>query len=713
PERIGEEPDLPPQHKMLSGKTRAPRAHPLSRTSLFVSEKPKQHSPTDMAVSDDNRHTVPVPVVANRKSMPLYAGNSERVSVSQPATPKALDALGMSRSRGVSDGSTNTADVDSTDDIPSTTSSNNQNPSEFLPTCPLKPSRRPAVGSRSPTPAERTSTDSCHTVAVMEDLQRAHLLLSGNTDATVTHDKKQASKTRKSYLSKAAKEFQRNAKTLDRRLGRPDDYQQSDSYGNTTAVSTQESSESLAGNLGGACTMAALRETMSNMATYMECERQRLERRTGYFGAEIKFVTTLMDISQRVCTVAKAGRQQFLKAELTLLNHALDRNTCIPLWCPDSNGTHHRHHRIVRIPTDDTVVLNSAERAPYLLTLEVIEPEPASSPLDRPRSLSAIRDGLKSSPTHTSKTLQVEKEIDKAVQSQGINTTTESPNLASLQPTLTDDRDDQVVLFPTTSATTPSPVQTSATTTLSPVTTAAVAVATAAEEVDEDLMTEVFGDLDDIASVPSMPMSPAADRRLSGGFGSARQRSQRPLSYIHVSSPTSASRPSSDASSPHVVTPSQHAALSISATTSSTTTNRDPISRIPVSQEDIRARMHTASVLLAQLARQQKALGIKTNNLILPHQGRSSTGDLEGARSRGDTSETTIRRGKMNNAMLQALTMEDIRDKLIREMMQLEELRLKQPGLDSTSGVSTGHDTVAEGDIDMHEVEFKDDPSAK
>ncbi|KAI8322430.1 kinase-like protein [Martensiomyces pterosporus] len=230
-----------------------------------------------------------------------------------------------------------------------------------------------------------------------------------------------------------------------------------------------------------------------------------LERRTGYFSAEIRFMTALMDISQRVCAVPKAGRQQFLKAELTLLNHSLDKNTCIPLWCPDSDGSH--HHRIVRIPTEDTVVLNSAERAPYLLTLEVLEPDMADHP-ESLKSASTVADG---------------------------------PGLI------------------------------------------------------------------------------AADATSLSDAGSVLQQ--------------------------------------------------EPTAQLGEEPEEIRARMRTASVLLAQLARQQKALGIK------------------------------------------------IREKLIHEMMQLEELRLKQPGISSVPNSATTQDTGADGavdsDIDLHAVEYKDDPSAK
>ncbi|KAJ2845930.1 Phosphatidylinositol 4-kinase pik1alpha (PI4-kinase)(PtdIns-4-kinase) [Coemansia erecta] len=137
---------------------------------------------------------------------------------------------------------------------------------------------------------------------------------------------------------------------------------------------------------------------------------------------------------------------------------------------------------------------------------------------------------------------------------------------------------------------------------------------------------------------------------------------------------------------------------------------------MPVSQDEIRARMRTASVLLAQLARQQKALGIKVNKLFIPQISDPAQGD--DAKAKAGASETPRRRSKLSNATAQALAMEEIRKKLIHEMMQLEEIRLKQPGLDSLSGSSTtqpgeagGNDV--DGGMDMHQVEFKDDPSAK
>lgn len=51
---------------------------------------------------------------------------------------------------------------------------------------------------------------------------------------------------------------------------------------------------------------------------------------------------------------------------------------CIPLWCSSSDSPQKAksitqpHHRVVRIPPGESVVLNSAERAPYLLLVEIL-----------------------------------------------------------------------------------------------------------------------------------------------------------------------------------------------------------------------------------------------------------------------------------------------------------------------------------------------------
>ena len=88
---------------------------------------------------------------------------------------------------------------------------------------------------------------------------------------------------------------------------------------------------------------------------------------------------TLENISNRLLVVPKPARVSALRAELTSLNHKLPAEVCMPLWCtgydshPDSASSRAKpHHRIVRVPPGESVVLNSAERAPYLLILEIL-----------------------------------------------------------------------------------------------------------------------------------------------------------------------------------------------------------------------------------------------------------------------------------------------------------------------------------------------------
>ncbi|KAJ1816364.1 Phosphatidylinositol 4-kinase pik1alpha (PI4-kinase)(PtdIns-4-kinase) [Coemansia sp. RSA 2598] len=745
PERIGEEADLPPQHKMLSGKARAARASPLSRSASVSRERPRKAIPgADVAQGSkpDNEPLASSPAidVPSQKRPSLRAPQTDRISASQPATPPEMH--GPAAKQAPDPHLRPAAD------------------SNAVPSGPPRPPRRTIVGSRSPTPAERTSTDSCHTVAVMEDLQRAHSEFAGNSDSDTPLSPRRGTESRKQYLTKAAREFQRSAKVIDRRLSRPPAHRPAPNErasdvpvvalsrfpqdtatapsGNGSAAAVLASTSTSANtnastNFNRIPSASCVPEALADMAEYMECERQRLERRTGYFGAEIKFVTTLMDISQRVCAVSKAGRQQFLKAELTLLNHALDRNTCIPLWCPESDGQHHSHHRIVRIPTEDTVVLNSAERAPYLLTLEVLEPEKGTGPPDRLRSFSSVGDGLAPARGHSPGLGYSDDDVRQGVASMSATLQPSDPGAAvSDAPPLADStrlsgslsaaegdsavstgpRDEEPasgVLTPA-AASEPAPMSASVPASAS-ASASASAAPVSAQEVDEQLMAEVFGDIDDLSSVPSMPMSPAADRRLSGGFGSARPYSQRQQPAASTASPLPDKRPvGNDAAfSARAAGP---APLVVSPIAGSS--RKAQLSRMPVSQEEIRARMHTASVLLAQLARQQKTLGIKISSLVVPQRAEAGGPDSDSGLSRAETPESIKRRAKLSNAAMQALTMEDIRDKLIREMMLLEELRLKQPGLESAPGsAAASQEPGAEADIDIHEVEFKDDPSAK
>lgn len=83
--------------------------------------------------------------------------------------------------------------------------------------------------------------------------------------------------------------------------------------------------------------------------------------RSNYFRSEMQFILALVDIATRLVIVPKPARLSALHAELTLLNHNLPAEICMPLWCPATVEKPY-HHRIVRISPTDAVVLNSAER---------------------------------------------------------------------------------------------------------------------------------------------------------------------------------------------------------------------------------------------------------------------------------------------------------------------------------------------------------------
>ncbi|KAJ7063322.1 kinase-like protein [Mycena amicta] len=99
--------------------------------------------------------------------------------------------------------------------------------------------------------------------------------------------------------------------------------------------------------------------------------------RSHYCRSEIQFLITLENICNRLLVVPRPARVSALRAELTALNHKLPAEVCMPMWCssadtPQPHGVPHPHHRIVRIPPGESVVLNSAQHAPYLLVMELL-----------------------------------------------------------------------------------------------------------------------------------------------------------------------------------------------------------------------------------------------------------------------------------------------------------------------------------------------------
>lgn len=98
--------------------------------------------------------------------------------------------------------------------------------------------------------------------------------------------------------------------------------------------------------------------------------------RSNYFRSETQFLSALEDISNRLVIVPKPARLSALRAELALIAQDLPAEVDIPVICPavleDGAAARSRHHRIVRLNPAEATSLNSAERVPYLLMVEVL-----------------------------------------------------------------------------------------------------------------------------------------------------------------------------------------------------------------------------------------------------------------------------------------------------------------------------------------------------
>lgn len=98
--------------------------------------------------------------------------------------------------------------------------------------------------------------------------------------------------------------------------------------------------------------------------------------RSNYFRSETQFLSALEDISNRLVSVPKPARLSALRAELALIAQDLPAEVDIPCICPatlqDGSPANSQHHRIVRLNPAEATSLNSAERVPYLLMVEVL-----------------------------------------------------------------------------------------------------------------------------------------------------------------------------------------------------------------------------------------------------------------------------------------------------------------------------------------------------
>lgn len=89
---------------------------------------------------------------------------------------------------------------------------------------------------------------------------------------------------------------------------------------------------------------------------------------SNYFKNTTQFAIALQNISIRLSKVPRSGRLSTLKAELSILNKDLPCEVDIPILLPKNKKG--KLHKICHIAVNESAVLNSAERVPYLLLIE-------------------------------------------------------------------------------------------------------------------------------------------------------------------------------------------------------------------------------------------------------------------------------------------------------------------------------------------------------
>ncbi|KAK9865441.1 hypothetical protein WJX84_000186 [Apatococcus fuscideae] len=96
------------------------------------------------------------------------------------------------------------------------------------------------------------------------------------------------------------------------------------------------------------------------------------------FGATLDFIEALCDASANLTAFATEDRPWALQRGLAEINREIERasRTGVACWFP--MGT--RNERIVRLPVQEASILNSREKAPFVLPVEVLKADPEDPP---------------------------------------------------------------------------------------------------------------------------------------------------------------------------------------------------------------------------------------------------------------------------------------------------------------------------------------------
>jgi len=465
-------------------------------------------------------------------------------------------------------------------------------------------------------------------------------------------------------------------------------------FSKNSGLAPFHSSPSLSGQRSDPGPLRMPMPSPESLLSMYEKDTQRTLLRSHYCRSEFRFLSALEDISTRLLVIPKPARLSALRAELTGLNHSLPAEVCMPLWCPadhshedggetrngnsllgrrdrDPDTRVRGHHRIVRISPGDSVVLNSAQKVPYLLHLEILEDDLDFDPTRRPN-----RELLKK--------IVVQEEYKKRKR-EGIETIESGPrgkvdglgwSSITIASSGTQHGDGRPVGRPAAS-----PRQSSIP--ASPVLRREHSEPLLKDEPEEvDLIEQIFGadysskdrkaNLADSLPVPVAPRNKHLDAAAWSRADSTSPLTQ-PASLI--SQPPT---PPPDSPNIGALTASLAADSNISPGVPPQSYNPRPV----ITLEDYSERMRTAAVMLAQLNASMKV--DKGNQSLLPNEvgavaGKGTVhGSLSGTESLVDGSIPTAPIPASTRMKLNPIQATAIRDRIMQEMMSLEEERVSR-----------------------------------
>ncbi|CAE6504096.1 unnamed protein product [Rhizoctonia solani] len=358
-----------------------------------------------------------------------------------------------------------------------------------------------------------------------------------------------------------------------------------------------------------------------------------------YCRGEVQFLLTLESISNRLLVVPKLARVSALRAELTNLNNKLPAEICVPMWCPSSDKCSENsvitqpHHRIVRIPPGESVVLNSAERAPYVLIMEFLNGD-----LDFDPSKRMNKEILKKLITQKSNSRGSLPSTPATMNSPRNTFTAERPRSWTESSIGNAQDEPEPIVEP------PSAIEVTPSTPLDP-----------PEDEDEeiDLVEQLYGaklrdepvDLSDTVVLPAPPKNKVLDmNRWQTGSTPSTPGIGGPSDSLPRTPNMTTSGFSSQADSP---------------------TNSQPTAQDTLSMEDYSERMRTAAVMLAQLNANLVREPVTT---VVP--GSAPTTSPPGPGISGNEAASTMR------MRLQPTEAAAIRERIMAEMIALEEQRM-------------------------------------